>query len=254
MQSSILQKSLIQIGLSIDEINVYMSMLDMPKISVSSICQLTGYNRMKAYKILDHLKELGFVYMNKDYISGITVTSPTRVVAMLRDQEEQSKRLANTLSSNLPALLAHFYNNKSSSYVRVFQGKYQLGLLFDEVLEQTSEGGEFLSLGEGEDFNDMVDRDYLLMWIRRRVKKNINIRVLIKNDNEFFKSQIQKDAQDLRQTKVLPKGFMDENGLMNIFGEKLVIWDTLLLEAVVIDNRNMANLFRSMFDGIWNSL
>jgi sugar-specific transcriptional regulator TrmB len=250
MEYDVLQKSLLQIGLSNDQVEVYLLILDNKKISISVICSESGFNRMKVYKILDELKQEGLLEFKKDYKSGIQINPPAGIVAKLRTNERQSKRLANNLTEIMPQLLGSFFND-NHSICRIFRGKYQLVDLFDEMLDETTVGDVILNTGEGEDFNDLVGKEYILEWMRKRVKKGVILKTLIKKGNKLMISRMSKNKKELRESRILPFEDHDFNGLFSCYGNKLILWDTVLHEAVVVENQNIHDSFKNLFEKLW---
>jgi sugar-specific transcriptional regulator TrmB len=254
MQNNLLQQSLAQIGLHPMEVAIYMYLLYAVDKSVQSISNGIGLSRVATYKYLDLLNEKGLIEHKKDFNTPIILTKPTRIISMLREKEHQNSRLANDLSSILPDLISHYYEKSTKKFLRHLEGQSQLIYLLDEMLDEAVQGEEFLSINEGEDFNKLVNTSYLQSWIVRRVKKQVSIRTIIQSNNRLMQEKMEQNKFELRETKVIPVGTINVPGCITIIKNKVIIWDTALYEAIVIDSRTTADLFRGIFESYWGLL
>ena len=254
MNSNLLLSSLLEIGLSEIEAKVYLGLMSSKVRTVSKICETHDINRMKAYKILETLKSFGLIFKENDFSGKIEVETPAKVISMLRQKENQAKNLVTNLTESLPDILSHFYNENRKPYTRVFQGEIQLRLIFDEILDEAKIGDELLNLAEGEDFYSLLRPIYFKDWVKRRIKKGVKARVIGTWENRFVNAEILNDEVSLRQCKIFPENSKSVCGCITITKNKVIMWDTKLVEAVVIDSLSVSAFYKNLFETVWNSL
>lgn len=254
MNSNLLLSSLLEIGLSELEAKVYLALMNSKVRTVSKICETHDINRMKAYKILETLKGFGLIFKENDFSGKIEVETPAKVISMLRQRENQAKNLVSSLTESLPDILSHFYNENRKPYTRVFQGEIQLRLIFDEILDEAKAGDELLSFSEGEDFYSIIRPIYFKDWIKRRIKKGVLARVIATPDNRLIKEEILKDSISLRQTKIFPENSKSVPGSVTVTKNKVIMWDTKLVEAIVVDSLSVSAFYKNLFETVWGIL
>jgi len=254
MIPDLLYTSLLEIGLSELEAKVYLELMSSKTRSVTKICQTHDINRVKAYKVLETLKNNGLIFKENDFSGKIEVETPAKVISMLRAREKQAKNLVTNLTESLPDILNHFYDENRKPYTRVFQGQIQLRILFDEILDESKIGDELLNLSEGEDFYTLMRPIYFKDWIKRRIKKEVFARVIATNDNKFITKEMEVDSQSLRKCRILNDQVDLKPGCISILKHKVIIWDTKLVEAVVIDSDSISSFYKSLFESIWSLL
>ena len=132
MQTDILYKSLLEIGLDSVSTNIYLEILANQTITVTKLAKNLRTNRVKIYECLEVLRNLGL--MAKD---SLVIEPPSRVVAMLRHKEIQTKRLSDDLSEILPSYLNDYYSKSKVSRVKIYEGKNEFIKLQNQSIERS---------------------------------------------------------------------------------------------------------------------
>jgi len=250
-KSSLLQKSLTQLGFEKLEIDIYLELLETKTLNIRSLASTFATNRMRIYAILDRLQEQGLLTYTKGVGRSFALESPTKILGLLKFQETEARRLTSDYSNYLPDLLTNFFSSTNKPIIKVYEGKTQFLGIFNQILDESNPGDEILDIGEGEDFNEIIYIDYFKEWMRKRIQKNIKVRILGRQNNSFLKEIEPKNDLELRQLKFLPAEFKLTDGNLFILKNKIIIWNTVQVQAVVIENKAIADFFRSIFEGLW---
>jgi predicted transcriptional regulator len=249
MQTDILFKSLLEIGLSDYSANVYLEILADQKISITKIAQNLHTNRVKIYECLEELRVVGL--MEKD---SLIIEPPSRIVAILRHKEVQTKRLSDDLSEILPSYLGDYYSKSKKSRVKIYEGKNEFIKLQNQSIDELKDDGEILIFSEGMEMYDVIDPYYYNIELSsRRKNKNKTARIIASYDNEILVSKANRNEQLDRQVKILPKGF-SSLGTIAIYDDRIINWNTVIPRAIMIEDEIMAKVYRDIFNFFWERL
>jgi predicted transcriptional regulator len=249
MQTDILYKSLLEIGLSEYATRVYLEILTNQKISITKIAQNLQTNRVKIYECLGELRILDL--MQKD---SLIIEPPSRVVAILRHKEIQTKRLSDDLSEILPSYLSDYYATAKKSKVKIYEGKNEFIKLQNQSVDELKDGGEILIFAEGLEMYDVIDPYYYNIELSsRRKRKNKTARIIASYDNDILVSKANRNEQLDRQVKILPKGF-SSLGTIAIYDNRIINWNTVIPRAIMIEDEVMAQVYKDIFNFFWERL
>ena len=249
MQTDILYKSLLEIGLDSVSANVYLEILANQAITVTNLAKTLRTNRVKVYECLEILRNLGL--MSKE---SLTIEPPSRVVAMLRHKEIQAKRLSDDLSEILPSYLNDYYSKSKVSKVKIYEGKNEFIKLQNQSVDELKVGGEILIFSEGLEMYDVIDPYYYNIELSsRRKSKNKTARIIASYDNDILVSKANRNEQLDRQVKILPKGF-SSLGTIAIYDNRIINWNTVIPRAIMIEDEVMAGVYRDIFNFFWEQL
>jgi len=253
-KSTLLQKALVQLGFEKLEIDVYEFLLQERKLNIKNLASKFGTNRVRIYQILDKLQLTGLLSYTKGVSREFNLESPTKILGLLKFQETETSRITKDFGDYLPDLLTNFFSYDSKPTFKVYEGKAQFMSVFNQILEELKPPDYILALGEGEDFNEIIYVDYFKEWMRKRIEKKLRVKILARSQNTFLKEIEPKNNEQFREMKFLPKEFRLTEGNLFILPNKIIIWNTVQVQAVVIENRTIAQFFIGIFNGIWESI
>ncbi len=250
MNSLILINSFKEVGLSRLEAEIYLLLLGNKDISITNISSNLSVNRVKVYESLKKLEKFDLLKRGGNYSKIINLEPPTRVIAMLKHKENQTKTLAADLEEIVPELMISYeYLNKNPK-VKIYEGVGQMTRLLLQHLEEVET--EILWLNEGEDLNALFGSDYFYTeYSQRRAKKGINTRILANTNNITIKKYQPKEAMELRKVRFLPPQYQSP-GTITIFNSKIIMWNTHIPRAVVINDSQLAQVQRDLFETVWS--
>ena len=227
-KSKLLEKALTRLDFEILEISVYQFLLEERKLNIKNIASKFGTNRMRIYQILDKLQTAGLLTYTKGASREFNLESPTKILGLLKFQETET--------------------------FKVYEGKAQFMSIFNQILEELTPADYILTLGEGEDFNEVIYVDYFREWMRKRIAKKLQVKILGRPENIFLKEISIDNEKEFRELKFLPPQFKLTEGNMFILPNKIIIWNTVQVQAVVIENKTIAQFFAGIFNGIWDTI
>jgi predicted transcriptional regulator len=253
MLNNIFIKSLTKLGLTEFEARVYEYLATQKQVNLSELAKKLSTNRMNIYRAMTKLEE--FELIIKDKITGqFTITSPNKILSLLRYQEIEFSRISEDFSSALPYILDNFYLEKKEPKVQIFEGVRDFMRLMNQTIDDLKPNSELLWLCEGEGLYNIVDTEYFNLHLgAKRKAKKVTARILAGFDNDKIFQESNENEELDRKVKRLPQSF-STLGTISVAGDKVVLWNTINPRGVLIDDKVMAEVFTGIFEYIWSTV
>jgi predicted transcriptional regulator len=250
MNSDIIQKALLELGCSELEIKIYQTLIE-DNLGVSELANKFSVHRSKIYSSLEGLELIGLVTKKTDYSRVIEAVSPIHILSLLKIKTAKTNTITNQFSDVLPDILSGFSDNRLNSRIHhttgesAFFGSFdkQLGDLYSEVLCFISPAYLYNSL----------DISFLKFWIKKRIAKNIKVRLLVPIDQKYIyesDEELQSDNEKLRDIRY----FATNNkflGTFSINGGSVYFFNPILMESFVINDKITADTMKAMYELLW---
>lgn len=232
------------VGLSEKEGKVYLACLKLGACTANSVAKESGIFRTYAYDILRALSKKGLISsIKRGRGTYFEAASPEQLVHMLEDRKRRLQQL-------LPDLKALAGTIKEKPKVTSFEGKEGLKTILEDIL--ASRPKEILTTSSSQILE--ILRFYFPHWIQRRAEKGIFARVL-QQSNVKMRQMKERDQKEKREIRFLPPKFVI-NTHIQVYGAKVAILtlskDELI--GILIENKDVAETQRSIFELMWNSL
>src|SRR3989338_7239238 len=226
-----------ELGLTNNEIEVYLTLLKTGSISVNEIAEKSGLHRQAVYDALDRLLEKGFasfvVKNNKKHFQGI---NPEKILEYLKEKEDKFKSI-------LPELINLTKLPREDTFVEVFKGKEVIRTVYRDIVKEFQKNpGEVLISGVDERKFIEEDRIALLQHIKKLQKLKCKERIIVKEDEKYFVEGPQTEYRWISKESFSPTAIF-------VYNNKLT---TIILGnpnyAIIIENRNLADAYRKQFN------
>lgn len=245
------RKTLEKLGLKESEIAVYFTCLQNKQgLFVAEITKLTGIKRSTVNLILERLARKGFVTFHLDGSRKLfSAESPEALLFQFEDS-------LNDLRHLIPLLRIASGNDKKTK-IRFFEGIDGIKKIYDDMIMTTKvyRGAkkEILEIASGADVYEKIP-DHEKQFIQRRIKERIPIRWIAPVDK--VSQMLNKTSdQEFREIKFFDNKKYNFNVEVSIYAEKIALI-TLDRErsGVIVENKNLADSFRSLFNLLWDHL
>lgn len=238
-----LEKVLQGYGLSQKESQIYLALLQIGPSSVQKIAQKSGLARSTVYEVLDNLASMGFAnhYLKKK-IKYFNAEEPNNVVVLAQNK-------ADAIKNALPELEAMSGEARHRPTVRFYQGKDQMKLVLDELL---NEADEAICFGVADDLFRVLG-DYHKDFLRKRIKNRIPMRVIL-CDSPTAKDRQRLGPQHLREVKLMPNKY-EFHGLTYVWKNKIAMFSLANdFVAVVMESKELTDIEKAKFNNLWDLL
>lgn len=235
-----------EIGMTDNEIKVYLAMLEENENLASAIAEKTKINRSLMYAILGNLIEKGMVsYVIKENRKYFRATDPEKILNVLKEKEGLIKKQEEAIKKIIPDLRKLRLPKKEEVKVEIYRGKEGNKTLLDDLLRL---GEDYLCLGYSGLSLGIVPY-YFIHWHKKRVKMGIKRKIITKEQMRGKKQML----FGLTRAKYVPDEYNIPISTM-IYGNK--VW--IMLPAgkndqvsILIRSKNIANSYRNYFNLLW---
>ncbi|HRY82578.1 MAG TPA: helix-turn-helix domain-containing protein [Candidatus Moranbacteria bacterium] len=236
---------LIEYGLSPNEAKVYLAMLLFGHNTVLSISQETEIKRPTVYITLEGLLKKGLA---KIIVKGKKKTylpeEPEKLVQLL----ETKKR---SIEEILPELKNNYFSQKEKPKIISYEGKDGIRKIYRETLRSKTEVLWFGSVKDiFEEFMESFETE------KKRLANPNGSREIINNitfDKSYAK-RINAQKNPKERVKILPNSQFFPSVDNIIYEDRVVILSVKKnFYGVVIENSDIANAYRTMFELAWKS-
>lgn len=229
-----IERVLENLGFSPNEIKIYLALNDHGSSKAGAIAKIAKIDRSSCYNSLKHLIEKGLVsYVSKGKVKWFQATEPRKLLAYLKEQEEDVKEI-------LPKLEARHKISRIKGQVRLYKGLKGVRTILQDIIET---GKDNLVFGNESQLEERMPA-YQKQLVRQLKEKKIFVKEIVREDRATPTSNPKKTRYVSKSVK--------SPVVTNIYDNKiaLLIW-TDEPEGVIIENKAAADAYRSYFHFMW---
>lgn len=235
-----------QLGLSENEIKVYLYLLEQGLSSPPQIARGIKIARPNLYGLLQSLKEKNLVTEQKHGHRKIYLAAdPSVLVHTLESRTEAMKQV-------LPDLRALFASQKNKPQIKFFEGKEQVKEIFYEMLEAKS----VLGVSSTKKLYDAFGWDFFKKFIPQMRERGIFLKDILTKDSIDTSARIPISVlKSMYETRVLPKNIDSIPVDVLIWDDKVALISTEQpVFGTLIKNPAIAEIMKIMFGLSWEQL
>jgi len=239
MEEDDIIKELESIGLSKNEVIVYLDLIRVGKSSVIDVSNRTKIHRSNTYDILKKLLEKGIVNQSieneKKFFYPI---EPSNLLGYLKQKED-------SLGKIIPAIESIQNMPKEERKVSISEGLNAVKNILLNFLDLKKPLDVY---GTPKEVVDLLG-GFLNEFHRLRIKKKIPIRHILGVDS--IKRVRELNEMDYTEARYFPSSYNSKIST-NICGDKvvLILWETPV-SAIVIENKSIAKAYKNYFEILW---
>jgi len=253
--------SLSLIWLSENESQVYLSLYKIWNTIAWNIVKDVWIPRSTVYQVLDSLiKKQLVLKIDKWNIFHYIAEEPEKIFQNILEEEKQILRKKKIFDYILPELIKVKNPNSYKSKVIYFEWIENYISLLDDVLNSKEKeifmitNSEITSKHIWDEIKHKAIFDYEEWdFLKERIKRKIKLH-LITSKNDIWNDLILKDKLELRETKILPTDFWDVESLVIYWDKILLLTDNSPVIWIYIEDLQLKNMFKSIFDFIWKRI
>lgn len=235
-----IEEVLSELGMTGNEIRVYLALLKSGQLSVNEIGTRSGLHRQVCYDALERLLEKGFVsYVVENSKKFFRALEPEKLLDYLESKKELVKEA-------MPKLCEIARLPKEETRIEVLKGRNVIRAILRDVIRELSRNrGELLMLGVDEEKFEEEDRIAIMQYISQLKKLKLKERLIAKRGAKVYFEGPQS------QYRLIEPRFFNPNPIY-IYGGKIVqvIWGNPVT-AVVIKNMAINDAYRKYFEMLW---
>jgi len=240
------KKILEQIGLSRNESEIYLALLDLGPSSITKISEKTAIHRPLIYKALPDLLEKKLVSQTQKGKSVLYVAEPPNRLESIFDELKYS------FFESLPDLEDAYEANNKKPKVRFLEGKDGTKRVFDDVVRSLRKGDTFYrytSNAKGVEKKDrFVPRVY---WTMRDSKK---LERLVITNEKTAKKKLEKLDRFVKTIPEDEEHKFEFNVTQVIYGDRVAFIDYNSETAMIIESKTIADFQKHIFESFYKKL
>ncbi|MBP6931750.1 MAG: helix-turn-helix domain-containing protein [Candidatus Pacebacteria bacterium] len=241
-----IKKSLLSIGFSEKEIEVYLALLELGKGTVTQIARKAGINRPTAYHVLASLELKKLVRTSgKEPKQEYTAESPENIEQILEEKISEYTSALKQAKEIIPELVS-IHNKENRPKIKFYEGKDGLQKVYEDTLSSSE---TILAYASVEDIQPTLPH-YFPEYYKRRAKKGIPIRAIFPDSPEA-RERASLDKEEKRESVIVPDsfGFHPE---INIYDNKVMIASWREKLGIIIESAEIADAMKKIYELAWS--
>lgn len=241
------------LGFTRNEANVYLAALKIGTCSVQQLASATGLNRITVHSIVEKFESMQILTRSYDgKRRRVSPVAPARLEILLKREEEEVRSKRQMLSSILPPLNELFRRTQRGLQVSTFTGEKGYEEICEDVLKSKTEVLEYADIDQ---LNKVIGPFIASDYLPRKHKLRIRTKFLYV-DSPTAREYIRKNYVDNPGSAPMEAKFIDPkefslNAYFVIYDDKLTILTPPALEAVIIQDKAVADSMRPFFNFVW---
>lgn len=243
---------LVDFGLTDKEIVVYTTLLKTGPNTIMNLARETDIKRSTTHNTVEELIKKGLVSQtNYGERRMVIAEDPDKLKFLM----EQKKWDIVKLEKNLPDVIKSIYesvpNSKENTKVEVKYYQGERG--FKEVCQRSVDNStnEVFIISNVEDWRKVYSEEYgKEYYIPARLKKKVFLKQLCVN-NQLGIDFMKGDKDNFRESRLLPVDFESKSTIIICDKEVSLMISSEPYTAIVIEDADLAESFRSMFNLMW---
>lgn len=238
--------TLLSLGLTDKEARVYLSIMSLGPSVVQKIAKSAEVKRTTVYSILESLKLRGLIRAElKGWKTLYVAEGPDKLESLVEQMRYQVKK-------NLPEFEALYSLHSSGAFISYYEGLEAIKNVYGGLLRDIRPHEDYLVIGDTTQWLKQ-DSDFFMDFTKRRAKLNINIRILMQDSAVAREhKKIEKNLNE--QIKIMPPEYKLTTNMVIIPHRVVINQLTPPLLAMVIENDNIVQMNRELFEIIWKSI
>lgn len=244
------QKDLIStlgaVGLPEKAAVIYVTLLGKSRMSIAEIVRVAGVKRATCYEHLDLL-------LKKDLASRVPIGKRTFYAATHpRNILKELKRQTIAVETRMGEMVERYEKSTNKPRVAFFEGKRELRNIYNDMFKTV---GDVYSLFPPDTFFESFseqDYDEFDKTVSAHAFKSRDLFVTSKHDKKLKEIRAKNGGAN-KFDKKLPPWFKSDVDML-IFSDKVALMSLRDLSAIVIENKDIADLFRNMHTFMWKAI
>lgn len=241
------EKSLEQAGLTKEQAIIYEVLVKNGPLKAGKIHQKTPFKRGLTYKILEDLVIMELVEKQEKpkKVAIFSPAHPLKLRDLAKDREQKARDAQSALDGVMNQLASDYNLTIQKPSIQFFEGKNGIIDLYEQLLDARKQIDSIEDKGE----MGQLIADYAKEFIHKRVNRSIANRVIAPAENKININ----NPKELRETRFIPTTDFPFRMDIKIAGS-LVALVTLQKDhpiGVLIDNQEIAENFRILFEYMW---
>ena len=236
-----------KIGLTDNEIAVYLALLEIGPAATGAIIRKSGLHSSRVYECLGKLEAKGLVsYAIKANRKYFGATNPERLLDYLEERQRQIEEEKIDIKKIIPELAAKQKILRPVQEASIYSGFKGIRALLENLLDELK-GGEYYVFGAEGGMQDVLG-PYLKLYQKKKAKYKIKSKVIFSE-----KARGTPLLQEyIGEARFAPSDVSSPTDTF-VYDDKVIIfvWHEKPAFAVLINNKSVAQSYKAYFKLLW---
>jgi len=221
---------------------VYLSALELGRSKVSEIAKKSNLNRITTYEILKRLRNRGIISMST-YEKTLTFQAidPEKLVEKMERQVSLSKTL-------LPQLLMLKCGEGSKPKIDFYEGLSGIKTIYEDTL--FCKDKTIYDIVHPDNLLETIGNDFSDNYVKRRVRRKINVKILIPSENSKRFTADQKIKR--REIRTFNDSIYKIPTEIMIYDNKIALLSFKSRIGIIVEDVELSQSLKSIWSFIWD--
>lgn len=247
-------EALISLGLSIEEADIYLSLLNKGEQSASDLSKSTKVKRTYIYSVSASLIKKGLIsQVKKGKTTVFNPMSPDKLLTLAHEKKQKAEQAEQTLEAILPNLKTKYSSVEAKPIITYYEGYEGIKKVYLDTIKEEKTIYAFLQ-------NSDIDSDFRVWlketYVKLRANKKIDAKVILAS-GEYVKDYIKRSPDLLREVKIIPSSQYPFQVEVNIYGNKIAFMNYHGKSnpvGIIIENEYIAKTMLAFFKLTWDRI
>lgn len=240
---------LINLGLSNEEAEIYLALLDKGELSAGELAKSTKVKRTYIYSVAAGLIKKGLISQTKKGKATVFVPlSPDKLLTLAEEKKQKAAQAEQTLEAILPTIKQKYLSIESKPLISSYEGISGLKKVYRDVLETKENILLFRSIYDDKrtDIDGVVTKQ-----IEDQVKLGIETKTITPLESATKETFLNIDPERLVERRIVTTNFNLPAQII-IYGSKIALISLKKeIVATTIDNEDITESFKQIFNLLW---
>ncbi len=234
------------IGLSENEIKIYLALTELGKGTTGEILHKADLNTGKIYVVLNNLKNKGFISeVTEDGVKMFSPSDPQNIYSYIEQKKNNITKQEESLSKIIPQLLSKINSKKSKTNIEIFYGVkgFKSALIKEVKRYKKNETLRIFGVLDKKNYIKEITDHYRYDIYKKRTNSQITVKKIY--DLKAKDKSHEKDAK----IKYLP--YVSPVVIVTIKDLTLIEIITQNQITITIESEEVAKSFIQQFEALW---
>jgi sugar-specific transcriptional regulator TrmB len=246
-----IEETLLTLGLTTEEIEIYVVLLNSGTLLPSEIASQTNVKRTYVYKICEDLLLKGLVVANnKGAKKAYSPASPDYLLSIAEKKRLEAENNKTQIESMLSLLKEKYKTVDEKPIMQVFEGIEGLKKIYKDILAEKDNLMLLRSIYD----DKRPDLDSIVVsQVKKQVDNGIHVRTITPLEKSTKEVFLKYDKQNLVERHIVNTTKFDLPSQILVYKDKVAIIS--LKKAIVstlIDNKDISDTFKTIFEYMWD--
>ena len=246
-----MEKSLLSVGLTKEEISIYLSLLEKSPQSAIDLSKTTPVKRTYVYQISRLLIEKGLITEKK--LGRTTVfspNSPDHLLTLAENRKTQAELAAKGIESLLDNLKNKYASVEERPVITYYEGLEGLKKIYKDIIKEKKDILLFRSIYDDKrsDLDEIISKQ-----IELQIKTGIHVHTITPLEPTTKNTYLHFDKKRLVKRHIIKSNHFSLSSQIIVYANKIAIISLKgQILATLIDNKDVADSHRKIFETLWN--